>query len=908
MDLGPNGLPLANLGDPAYKGQRRYVVTLHNWDDNESLYNDMENNGGPLHVPQRVVECADRRPEERNTEYLLTYKEAVALSFDSRVASVELNPEDLGLVITRHDWISTSTFSKAIALTGSDINWGLYRTRVKINPANWGRDGTLTLSTTTVLADSSGKNVDVVVMDGGLPYPNTLEFCQNTDGTGYTRTVQYNWFQHTASVNSGTNSNYSYSTLANGHQAHTSGTAAGNRQGFARDANIYNLTFNDSILYIREFHKNKSVNPLTGIPNPTVTNHSWGYSNPPISSYTVLKNSMSRIHYRGTDYFPTSGSTGSFVWSNVTVQACGIPSQFGNGFPARNTAADANMIDCAKSGVINVCSAGNNFWHTAKPSADPNDDYNNYLVWNGGVYYYHRGTSPGSACDTDLSLDYAPICVGSMGAVVTGTMTTNTVNYLYGISGGFTGLLSADYKSEFSNYGPRVDVYAPGEAVISVIDSTSYSSGIVVDTRQSSLGINENNSVYGRDAGTSMSGPHVCGVIACVLEKYPRMSMPDIRQWIASNSIPSLNGTPGGAGDATDYGSWSTASNNKVLFLPGTRLKETETSEYISVPYPIINNNKRSTSGQVWPRPNMLMSRNTATLALTASPGSVVTSGTVTIQLLTNGLADGTKVPYIISTRSIGVFKENTATYKTLIANSSTVLIGTIQNFSSRPNTGNRIVTLGSNTGTWSTITNTLIGSASLTSSTTPTFGNNDDGCWQLTVPWNVSFNGTSYTTIGVGTNGYIVFGNTSNAYLNISQSNPPFPKIEISAGDISCQRIYYGVEGTSPNQTYRIRWEGHYSFQNGVLGSPTILWESTFYQATSNRIDINLGINKAWGSLYDFVPSIISGTPLTGNFTVTNNTATLPIIVNNTVTTSAYTINVRTNTYPAASVDFNIN
>jgi hypothetical protein len=82
LALGPNGLPLPNLGDPAFVGERVFVVTLKDWNDNEGLYKDLENTGGPLHVPQRVVVCTDRRPEERNTDYLLTYDEAVSLAQD----------------------------------------------------------------------------------------------------------------------------------------------------------------------------------------------------------------------------------------------------------------------------------------------------------------------------------------------------------------------------------------------------------------------------------------------------------------------------------------------------------------------------------------------------------------------------------------------------------------------------------------------------------------------------------------------------------------------------------------------------------------------------------------------------------------------------------------------------------
>ena len=55
IPLGPDGLPLANLGDPTYEGMRVFVVTLRDIADSDSLYNDMETLGGPLHIPNRVV-------------------------------------------------------------------------------------------------------------------------------------------------------------------------------------------------------------------------------------------------------------------------------------------------------------------------------------------------------------------------------------------------------------------------------------------------------------------------------------------------------------------------------------------------------------------------------------------------------------------------------------------------------------------------------------------------------------------------------------------------------------------------------------------------------------------------------------------------------------------------------------
>ena len=157
-------------------------------------------------------------------------------------------------------------------------------------------------------------------------------------------------------------------------------------------------------------------------------------------------------------------------------------------------------------------------------------------------------------------------------------------------------------------------------------------------------------------------------------------------------------------------------------------------------------------------------------------------------------------------------------------------------------NNGNRLTT-GSGTVTVTSISNSLAGGSGLAASTTPTPGNNDDGYWSLTLPFSINFNGTAYTTIGVGTNSYITFGGGSSVYSSLGAANPALPKIMISSGDVSCQRIYYGVSGSAPNRTYRVRWEGTNS-TSGTLGSPNMVWEAVFYEATPAQIDIQIGAN----------------------------------------------------------------
>ena len=155
-------------------------------------------------------------------------------------------------------------------------------------------------------------------MDGDHP-----EFAVNADGTGGSRFVRYNWFQHRSAVNSSHPANYDYDAhLAAGtsdHSTHCAGTVAGNTQGWARDANIYNidvfgvasgnvvaLNGTEAFEYIKEFHENKPVNPVTGRRNPTIVNNSLECTNTTPSCNTVSAAStgrpMEQVEWRGTTY------------------------------------------------------------------------------------------------------------------------------------------------------------------------------------------------------------------------------------------------------------------------------------------------------------------------------------------------------------------------------------------------------------------------------------------------------------------------------------------------------------------------------------------------------------------------------------------------------------------------------
>jgi subtilisin family serine protease len=203
------------------------------------------------------------------------------------------------------------------------------------------------------------------------------------------------------------------------------------------------------------------------------------------------------------------------------------------------------MIDAINDGIIMVGAASNDY---TKIDVVGGQDYNNRFIWTGFNVFYHRGSSPSAASNT--------ICVGAISALVN------------------------ESKAEFSNSGPRVDIYAPGQNIMS-----SLHSGGVFDPRDVNYRI-------GKYQGTSMASPQVCGVLACALETYPRMRQAEALAYIKNYAkTGQITDTGGGYTDFTSL----QGSVNRYLFY----YKERKDSGYV---FPKHNYKIRTTDIQKYPR------------------------------------------------------------------------------------------------------------------------------------------------------------------------------------------------------------------------------------------------------------------------------------------------------------------
>lgn len=483
-----------------------WIVTLHRKEDLESFYEDIETSGGNLFIPDRAVDVANRRSISRNTHYMLTYDEAQLLKSDDRVWDVEL-AEIIDISIKPAGYtITNGQFDKQWTADVGDINWGLLRQSESSNRANWGDDGTSTI-TSDLTITASGKNVDVVIFDGHID-PAHPEFAVNSDGSGGSRVVQHNWFQEDIGSGTGT---YTYTpyvdggnvnrTSDNNHGCHVAGTVAGNTQGWARAANIYNISIygtnpNFGLVglssstywdYVRVWHNTKAINPATGRKNPTITNHSYGSSLQP--GITAGFGNVTGVVYRGVTFNPGRNLTAAEMQARGFYAPTTTPT-----IPYSFTAREADIQDAINDGIIVVASAGNDSWKIVN---NLDQDYNNvyFATYLGTNYSWslNRGTGSGAG--------YAPV-------ITVGAVGNNRL----------------EDKATFSNCGSQVDVFAAGEAI-----QSSLHTGSSNDPRNTSYKL-------GKYQGTSMSGPQVTGILALLAESWPSMTQAEAHAWIINNA------------------------------------------------------------------------------------------------------------------------------------------------------------------------------------------------------------------------------------------------------------------------------------------------------------------------------------------------------------------------------------
>ena len=554
--------------------ERLYIVTLHDRRDLENFYDEMEHTGSRNHLPTREVRVARRRPISRNTMYWLTDEEAEALRQDERVWAVDLTPEEKGLTLDRYytPYVMNGTFWKAGGVAPEFLDWAKLHCAGDIAQRQknvWGSDtATQTVNDAcTIFGD--GSNVDIIIGDDVVG-SNANEY---DDDQGNSRFVQYDWFGNLNSLVGSIDDDgetlptgtYTYTTTANSdyHGTHVMGTAGGIKYGWAKNANLYNydvFTYPALLVfdYIRAFHRSKSVNPNTGIKNPTVCNHSWGYNYTVSDLSTNGFNNLNSIFYRGTTY--DAGNPGPSGWSRQGIKDdFGFNFDAGNGrIPAVFAALDADVEDAIEEGIVTIVAAGNSNWYMVD---DGHPDYNNTFNYSGlgSAIPLHRGTSPSSS----------PSCIR------VGALSANADNR----------------RASYSNYGPQITIWAPGTQIVSCFNSQGFN-----DT---SPGRVTGVDYYYPIQGTSMAAPQVCGVLACYAEGKQRFTNSDAKQVLREAALEGdITWNQGlGGGAAGSYGDITAQKESANIELRANTGRKTSGD--------VTRLQGERTQGQTYPRPKI---------------------------------------------------------------------------------------------------------------------------------------------------------------------------------------------------------------------------------------------------------------------------------------------------------------
>jgi subtilisin family serine protease len=157
--------------------------------------------------------------------------------------------------------------------------------------------------------------------------------------------------------------------------------------------------------------------------------------------------------------------------------------------------------------------------------------------------------------------------------------TTSGTHNLTAICVGAVDDKQLDQKVTFSDCGAGVDLFAPGTSIMSALTSG------VNDTRNASF-------YLGKFSGTSMASPQVCGVLACVLETYPKMNQTQAKAYIIGMAkTGQLTVSNGGPTDGQDL----QGTANLYLFYKKERTSTGNT-------HPKTNFKQKPASGSVFPR------------------------------------------------------------------------------------------------------------------------------------------------------------------------------------------------------------------------------------------------------------------------------------------------------------------
>ena len=509
--------------------EREFNIILKKDVDYDSFWKDLETITTLDGIPNRKIEVANRRNGSyRQTHYYLTEAEKTLVEKHPSVLAVEIPPEQRTDIIKGLSASVSGSFTRLPSLDTNDTNWGLLRSSYKNNPFN-GSD----VYESNFNYSLDGTGVDIIILDSGVD-PNHPEW---NDANGVSRYTSVDW----GAVHGGFTQNGNHDRDFDGHGTHCAGIAAGKTFGWAKNAKIYSLKLSgiegsgDSGTGISEsyafdaiklWHRAKPRDPATGFKRPTVVNMSFMWMatfNGGSTAYSVI--------YRGTQYSSTDiqnnfdGELRNFGL-NEHSSTIGVSGTWKH--PIRVASIDTDVEEMLDDGIHVCIAAGNNY---TKVDVEGGQDYDNQALINNTVWrYYHRGGSPWNE-----------------NALIVGSMNHSQV---------LSGSAYIDQRSYYSNHGPGVDLYAPGNRILSTVSETnSYSSGAYYYDNDHYVAILN---------GTSMAAPQAAGVVALYAQSNPGLTPARMKAMVIANAGTTIyNPTEGISGSNSLQGGEEKTLYNK---------------------------------------------------------------------------------------------------------------------------------------------------------------------------------------------------------------------------------------------------------------------------------------------------------------------------------------------------------
>ena len=432
-------------------------------------------------------------------------------------------------------------------------------------------DASSTLSNATYFSRWTGKNVDIVTLEGGgsltlsadHAVQNSHPDFRDPDNPDSSRCVLMNW----TDLESEANNQITPGRMFTSHSLGVLSVSGGRYCGFAKKANLracYDSTEDGNVECINaivSWHNNKSVNPETGVKNPTILINEYQYlagryNAIPIDSVTSIVTESGTITRPGSSW---GTDFSSFVSNNIIPFKVRDPDTSNWNwcvtFPYQGTFTSLyTALEAAwDAGIVVVTATGNDSGVYVKTS-----DSRHY-----GVYCTTSGTST----------LYEPRYGASGVTAVTKTTTTETIwhpFWMYGPAGLDKGIdVAAGQNSEtyqildaYSVRGPGIDIVGLGQGTWSASPDSTFADG----------------NKWGMFSGTSCAAPTVAGIIACLMERYFTYN----GVWPSPNRIKSilLNNAKSVIEDATST-TWSNVPSANTDYSVSSFIQITNWVEHI---------------------------------------------------------------------------------------------------------------------------------------------------------------------------------------------------------------------------------------------------------------------------------------------------------------------------------------